>query len=97
MRENLVLNSKEDTISELQLYRRAGGGAMCDVAPKGLRYVHIIANSKIDCGLLMDRYNPEVLPEISRESGVKIVAGTAYYVDPLIPEQVKSMTVEQVC
>ena len=45
---------------------------------------------------LICRYTPEVLPEISRASGVKIVAGTAYYVDPLIPSAVKDMTVEQV-
>lgn len=42
------------------------------------------------------RYNPELLPEISKSSGVKIVAGTAYYVDPFIPSAVRSMTVEQV-
>lgn len=42
------------------------------------------------------RYTPEVLPEMSRESGVSIVVGTAYYVDSFIPEEVKNMTVQQV-
>lgn len=37
MRENLSLVSKEDAVSELELYREAGGGTICDVAPKGLR------------------------------------------------------------
>lgn len=78
VRKNLSLDSKEDAVSELELYRKAGGRTICDVAPKGLRY------------------SPELLPDISRESGVTIVAGTAYYVDHFIPSEVRSMTVEQV-
>ena len=39
MKENLSLDSKEDAVSELEMYKRAGGVTICDVAPKGLRYV----------------------------------------------------------
>ena len=37
MKANLTLDSKEDTISELELYKKVGGGTICDIAPKGLR------------------------------------------------------------
>lgn len=84
MKENLTLDSKEDTISELELYKKAGGWTICDIAPKGLRSA---CWPDVLYGLLLNRscnrYSPELVPEISRASGVKIVAGTAYYVDPL--------------
>ena len=48
------------------------------------------------CMKLYCRLEPELLPEMSRESGVKIVAGTAFYVDPLIPDEVKAMSAEEV-
>lgn len=41
------------------------------------------------------RLNPEMLHEISRESGVTIVAGTAYYWEHFIPDKVKNMSIEQ--
>ena len=37
-----------------------------------------------------------MLPEISRESGVNIIVGTGYYVDATLPDEVKSMSIEQV-
>ena len=37
MKENILVDSKDDMISELQLFKRAGGGTVCDVAPIGLR------------------------------------------------------------
>ena len=46
--------------------------------------------------IIYNRYTPESLPEISRASGVNIVAGTAYYVDSFLPDEVTNMTVEQV-
>ena len=45
---------------------------------------------------MLDRLKREELPRISRETGLHIVAGTSFYVDPLIPEEVKLMTVEEV-
>lgn len=45
---------------------------------------------------LVKRYTPEVLPDLSKRSGVKIVVGTATYVDAFLPEEVKKQTVEQV-
>ena len=41
------------------------------------------------------RLNPEMLQDISRESGVTIVAGTGYYWDHFIPADVKNMSIEQ--
>ena len=35
---NLTIESKEDIISELKLYKRAGGGTLCDLTSIGLRY-----------------------------------------------------------
>ena len=43
-----------------------------------------------------DRLRREELPRISKETGLHIVAGTAFYVDPLTPEKVKLMTIEEV-
>ena len=43
-----------------------------------------------------DRLRREELPRISKETGLHIVAGTAFYVDPLTPEKVKFMTIEEV-
>ncbi len=42
------------------------------------------------------RYKPELLPEISRESGVTIVVGTAFYVDAFLSSEAKNMSIEQV-
>ena len=42
------------------------------------------------------RKNTKDLPRIARESGVNIIAGTGYYVDALIPEEAKMMTVQEV-
>ena len=37
VRENLVLDSMEDIINELKLFKKAGGGAVCDVSPSNIR------------------------------------------------------------
>ena len=42
------------------------------------------------------RYKPEALPRISLESGVNVIVGTSFYVDPFIPEDVKLLSVEEV-
>ena len=42
------------------------------------------------------RYKPEDLPRISRESGVNMIVGTSFYIDPFIPEDVKLLSVEEV-
>ena len=42
------------------------------------------------------RYKPEALPRISQESGVNVIVGTSFYVDPFIPEDVKLLSVEEV-
>ena len=44
----------------------------------------------------MFRLKRDSLPRISRETGLNIVAGTAFYVEPLMPEEVKMMSVQQV-
>ena len=40
--------------------------------------------------------NVEELPRISRESGVNIIAGTSYYVDAAVPDDVKLLSVQEV-
>ncbi len=36
---NLTIDSKDDIVSELKLYKQAGGGTLCDLSPIGLRSV----------------------------------------------------------
>ncbi len=43
------------------------------------------------------RVKRECLPALSEQTGVHIIAGTAFYVDTLMSEEVKRMTVEEVC
>ena len=38
----------------------------------------------------------EHLPQISRESGVNIIAGTSYYIDAFVPPDAKMMNVQEV-
>lgn len=38
MKENTIIESPEDIISELKLYKMAGGGTVCDLTPIGQRY-----------------------------------------------------------
>ena len=68
----------EDSISELQLLRKAGGQTVVDVSSIGIRR------------------NVKDLPKIARESGVNIITGTGYYVDLIVPEDAKMMTVQEV-
>ncbi len=81
VRSNLILDSVEDAISELKLYKAAGGSTMCDVTSIGLR--------------LAD-FRPEDLQRISRESGVNIVTGTAFYLDSFQTEETKQKSVQEV-
>ena len=93
VKDNLMLDSKEDCISELKLYKKAGGKTLCDITPISLRYITLTMFARmIPCY----RVNPDLLPEISRESGVTIIVGTAYYVDTFLTSEVRSMSIEQV-
>ncbi len=47
--------------------------------------------------LTVPRLKREMLPVLSEQTGVHIVAGTAFYVDALMSEDIKKMTVEEVC
>ncbi len=38
---------------------------------------------------------PELLPQISRESGVHIITGTGYYVNSFLPDYAKSLSSNQ--
>lgn len=40
VRENLKLKVEEEIVSELKLYKRLGGGTICDLTSIGLRYIH---------------------------------------------------------
>ncbi len=81
VRNNLTLDSVEDAISELKLYKAAGGSTVCDVTSVGIR----LAN-----------FRPEDLQHISRETGVNIVMGTGFYVDSFLTEDIKRMSVQEV-
>ena len=74
---NLLVESEEEVISELKLFKAAGGGTVCDVSPREVRL------------------RPELLPQLSRETGLHIVAGTADYVDPLQSEETRQMSVRE--
>ena len=37
VRDNLVVENADEIIEELKLYRRAGGGTLCDVTSIGIR------------------------------------------------------------
>ena len=37
MKENLQMKNEEDIISELRIYKRLGGGTLCDLTSIGLR------------------------------------------------------------
>ncbi len=72
VRSNLTLDSVEDAISELKLYKAAGGSTVCDVTCVGIR--------------LAD-FRPKDLQRISRETGVNILVGTGFYVDSFVTEE----------
>ena len=80
MKSNLLLNSEDDILEELKLFKQAGGLTLCDatVDGHGLR----IAVSSI--------------PKLARESGVHIVCGTGYYVDDeTFPEEARPLSVDE--
>ena len=37
VKENLVVDNVEEVVHELKLFKRAGGGTVCDVSPVGVR------------------------------------------------------------
>ncbi len=41
MKDNLIVENEQDIIPELELYKKAGGGTVCDVSPTGVRYILI--------------------------------------------------------
>ena len=118
VKANLVVDDIAEVISELKLFKQAGGGTLCDISPFGVRSVLSFYDRYIlhDCTMKLTyreifttnwqctdirflfcyRLKREELPRISRETGLHIIAGTAFYVDPLIPEEVKLMTIEEV-
>ena len=42
------------------------------------------------------RSKPEALPQVSKATGVNIVAGTAFYIDSFLSEEHKMMSVREV-
>ena len=51
--------------------------------------------SLIDLTSIGIRVDPTLLPRISQESGVKIVAGTAYYVDSFLPQEAHQLNTRE--
>lgn len=77
VQNNLLVDNADEVISELKLFKKAGGGTVCDVSPREVRI------------------RPELLPKLSQDSGLHVVAGTASYVDPVQPEETRQMSVTE--
>ena len=75
-----MVDSEEDILEELKLFKQGGGQTLCDatVDGHGLR----IATSSI--------------PRLAQESGVHIVCGTGYYVDDgTFPVEAQSLAADE--
>lgn len=59
-------------------------------------YKNVGGCSVVDCTPVELRYKPELLPEISHNSGVNIICGCGHYVDQFMPADVKLMSKEEI-
>ena len=53
VKTNLMLDNEEEAISELKLFKQAGGGTLCDVTTVGIRFKK---NWEQKCGLMHSEY-----------------------------------------
>ena len=58
-------------------------------------YIHIPVPELCTICIIMLQ-GTEHPPQISRESGVNIIAGTSYYIDAFVPPDAKMMNVQEV-
>lgn len=77
--DNMRLDSLEQAISEMKLYRRMGGDSLVDVSPK--KDTHAGDHRQVRA--------------VARESGVNIVHGTGHYIQPAHPEYVSESGVDE--
>ena len=89
---NMIVDSEDELTEELKLYKKAGGATLCDVTTIGKTMTLVIDPAHNGVGI---RIKPECLLRMSQESGVKIIAGTGYYVDASLSEEVKMMNEDE--
>ena len=78
MRENLLLDEVGVARSEVQSYKGAGGGAICEMSVVGIRRTnHTLSD----------------LASISKATGVHILSATGFYYEKFLPEWALKLTV----
>ena len=74
------MNEPKELTNELQLYKVAGGGTICELSVVGMR---------------CDPHRPELLAEMSRDTGVNIVHATGFYLDGFLPEWARLLSIRE--
>ena len=77
---NLLLDDPDEMAAEVEPFKQAGGGTICELSVVGMR---------------CDPHKPTHLVQISRSTGVNIVHATGFYIDSMLPEEAKSLTVRE--
>jgi len=67
-------------ITEVEHFKRAGGGTICELSVVGMR---------------CEAHNPNHLVQISRAAGVNIIHGTGFYLESFLPEEAKLLSVRE--
>ena len=78
--ENVIMDEITKATNEVQLYKSAGGGTMCEMSVVGMR---------------RSNHSAADLKHISMATGVHIVAATGFYCDPFLPTWAKNMSVRE--
>lgn len=78
MSTNIIMDEVEKARNEIEQYKLCGGGTICEMSVVGMR------RADHDIG---DLWN------ISRATGVNIVAATGFYCDRFLPDWVREMSV----
>ena len=76
----MVMDQVDEMERELNLFRRAGGGLVCEMSVTGMR---------------CQPHRPDQLAELSRKTGVNIIHATGFYCHNFLPDYVHSMSVEE--
>ena len=75
-----MLDIVEEMVSELQLFKDAGGGTTCELSVVGMR---------------CNPHNPELLAQIAKETRVNVIHGTGIYCDSFLPDAIRKMSVQE--
>ena len=80
MRGNLLLDDPDEMAAEVEPFKQTGGGTICELSVVGMR---------------CDPHKPTHLVQISQSTGINIVHATGFYIDSMLPEEAKSLTVRE--